>query len=444
MTIASWLRRFRRRIVGTLLAVGGVAALAALGTAAQRRRRQPVQAESTFARQLNRLLHQPSEDVAAADLDAGEAPVPAGTLASVSGFDAARVEVEADANDLTDRDVAGRVRTHLRLVGEHPVGSAVRVYEPDEHPAAAAAVPPAIRDGADPAAALGALAKAPQLRRRPDPDADPADEHSGRSGRRRAPLVVGGVLVVAVLAVAVAVALGGSDDGSSAGADEPSGDRAADANSSAPSPPPVDSLAPAELLTTVADGLEEAGSFRYDGMVAARDITVARPGPWLAVNLSVTGAVDLVSPGFHEIAQGADGAAVETIADGTTVWGHQAESQAGLVDADYEPGREMVPPTESRLGLAQLPVWLRAAADPVDAPRDPAGRRVVQAVLPAAVLGETIQGEAPVDATVLVSVDAEGNPVHLELDTGGDNPNLHLAVDLSAIGDPVTFEPPTS
>jgi len=448
MTIAARLRRSRWLIVGTLFVIGGVAVLAALGAAAQRRRRQPVRAESSFSRAVNRLLHQPSEEVDGSHLDAGESPVPAGDTAPWWADEGAAHGVEGEPSVVGAPGAvsAGRERGGLHVV-RAPSGAGRGADDARD-----------VDDAARSALVLGEL-PTPDLRtgRRPDTDRD--DDRSAApdaTARRRAPLYVGGALVLAVVALATAAALGGSDDDAEAGADEATS-ADADANDggsdgNAPSEatpsssvPSVDALPPAEVLTTVADRLDSAGTFTYQGTVAARDRSAARPGPWLAVDLTVEGEVDLAQAMAHEVATSATGEAVEVTVDGTTVWDREATSADALAAAQYEPTESLVAPaSEPRLALALLPTWLRATVDHADEARDAEGRRVIRAVLPASALGPTLQAEPPMDATVLLSVTPDGTPVHFELLTTGDptDPVLRLSLDLTTLGAPVTITPP--
>jgi hypothetical protein len=405
MTIASRLRRYRRVIVWVLLTVGGLVVLGALG--AMVRRRSPVRPGSLFDRHLNRLVHQPSEDVDATDLDAGGP----GTVAPdwVPHPDTAAVAAEAGPDLATDRaeyePMPGWARPHLWLVGEAR-GAASSSHPADE--------PDAVGDAAFVVSA-----------------AHDGEAHRPRRGlRSRGPLVVGAALVVAVLGIATLLAVGGSDgDDDSAAADGSDTDRGAP-SSSVTTGPAVDALVPADVLATVADHLDEAGGFRYTGTTAAADVSAVRPGPWLAVELDVTGDVDLRTAEVDEIATSTSGEVVETDVEGLTVRGRTASDAASLEDADYVPEYQFEPVGGPRLGLTQLPTWLRTTVGAVDVPRDLAGRRVIQATVPASVLGPVVGGQAPVDASLLISVDAAGNPVHLELATAGDVPALRLSLDI--------------
>lgn len=457
MTIAARLRRSRRFIVGTLLVIGGVAVMAALGAAAQRRRRQPVRAESVVSRAVNRLLHQPSEDVDGAHLDAGDPlALVADAVAPWNGEGGARRGPDGDPAGVGARQGHGGdpaeigmpgATAGLHLVGGRDAASRVRDV--------AAGEPGRRGDHETDAAARSALVlgEIPDLRPGRRPDADRDDDGSraaspDASARRRAPLYVGGAIVLAVLAFVTAAALGGSDDDVEAGADEAASaadDPVIRAESTTSVAPSVDALPPAEVLTAVADRLESAGTFTYQGTVAARDRSAARPGPWLAVNLTVEGEVDLRQALAHEVATSDTGEAVEVTVDGTTVWDREATSVDALAAAEYQPSGSVIAPTgEPRLALAQLPTWLRATVDHGDAARDAEGRRVIQAVLPGSALGATLQSEPPIDATVLLSVAPDGTPVHLELVTTGDptNPALRLSLDLTALGGPITVVPP--
>jgi hypothetical protein len=77
-----------------------------------------------------------------------------------------------------------------------------------------------------------------------------------------------------------------------------------------------------------------------------------------------------------------------------------------------------------------------------DAGTDGRGHRVLTATLPASVLGEVVDGRPAGDASVLLTLDAEGDPVRVEVTSVPTGPPLRLALDLLRIGEPVVIDLP--
>src|ERR687891_386459 len=191
-----------------------------------------------------------------------------------------------------------------------------------------------------------------------------------------------------------------------------------------------------------ADRLVSAGSFAYAGTTSAIDVSHVRPGLWLAVDLTVEGEVSTTGSRLHEVAVDATGQAVETVTDGPTVWGRQAATPAALGDALYLPITEDSGEDAAAKGIALLPTWLRSTVDRHDAGTDALGRRLLRATLPADVLGEVVDGRPAADADVALTLDAAGDPVHVEVVSVPTGPPLRLALDLSRIGEAVTIDLP--
>lgn len=257
--------------------------------------------------------------------------------------------------------------------------------------------------------------------------------------RRRAAVTVGlALLIAAAIAIAAVVVVGGDDDqprpASAGGTVTTAAERT---TTTAPAEASAD-----DAFTLVADRLVSAGSFAYAGTTSAIDVSHVRPGLWLAVDLTVEGEVSTTGSRLHEVAVDASGQAVETVTDGPTVWGRQAAAPAALGDATYLPITEDSGEEVAAKGIALLPSWLRSTVDRHDAGTDALGRRLLRATMPADALGEVVDGRPAADADVVLTLDAAGEPVHVEVASVPTGPPLRLALDLSRIGDAVTIDLP--
>ncbi|HET6953398.1 MAG TPA: hypothetical protein VFI47_23670, partial [Acidimicrobiales bacterium] len=271
-----------------------------------------------------------------------------------------------------------------------------------------------------------------------------APHPAGRSrhaGRRRVVVAAGAALLVAVVSAGVAIAgdgdgrprasVAGSDDGGAPG------DRGA-----APSTTTTTRPAPRQAFTLAVSRLGEAGSFTYSGTVSATDVSTVRPTPWLSVDLTVEGEVSLTGSRLHEVAVANGGKAVETVAVGATVWGRAADRRDRLDDRAYQRIPALSDPEAPAKGAALLPTWLAAATGHTDAGRDALGRRRIAATVPAEVFGTVERETEPVSASLIVTVDATGTPVRVEVTSQPDGPRLVLAYDLAGLGTPVAITPP--
>jgi hypothetical protein len=271
---------------------------------------------------------------------------------------------------------------------------------------------------------------------RPIPSPEVPDH---RRPHRRAAVAMGLALLGIVAAIAIAAVVVGGDD------DQPRPVSAGGTVTTATEP--TTTTAPTEAsaddaFALAADRLVSAGSFAYAGTTSAIDVSHVRPGLWLAVDLTVEGEVSTTGSRLHEVAVDATGQAVETVTDGPTVWGRQAATPAALGDALYLPITEDSGEDAAAKGIALLPTWLRSTVDRHDAGTDALGRRLLRATLPADVLGEVVDGRPAADADVALTLDAAGDPVHVEVVSVPTGPPLRLALDLSRIGEAVTIDLP--
>jgi hypothetical protein len=243
---------------------------------------------------------------------------------------------------------------------------------------------------------------------------------------------------VVVVLVAAAFTMAGGDDEPAVVADETDTD-----TTDRPSTTLVDDLTPESAFEQAAARLEAAGSFAYSGSSLATDVSPVRPGLWLKVELTMSGDVDLRSGRLHDVGVTADGRVTETVTDGITVWGRLADSQDDLPDVGFlTVGDPTVPPR--RRGAALLPTWLQASIDRQELPDDgtATGGRRFRATIPADVFGEVEDGSPAVDAEMLLTLDASGDPLHIEITNGPDGPPLYLVLDLTALSRPVDIPLP--
>jgi len=253
-----------------------------------------------------------------------------------------------------------------------------------------------------------------------DDEAEQATPSRPAGGSRVRRWVAGGVVVGIIGAVVVVAVVAGGGDGGT--------ERPAAADVTEPrrtTTTDVADLSAGDAFGQAAAQLRDAGGFSYTGTSTATDVSPVRPGLWLAVDLTVTGDVDLASGRLRETATAADDQAIETVSDGVTVWGRVGD--AGFLTIG-EPSDAPVP-----RGAALLPVWLNSAVEPEALPDDGSGGRRFKAQLPAEVLGVVVDDVAPVPGELQLSLDSTGNLTKVEL-TVTEGPLLHLVFDITNLG----------
>ncbi len=257
-------------------------------------------------------------------------------------------------------------------------------------------------------------------------------------GRTR--VVAVGLALVGALATGLGLITVGRDD------DQPAADVEASVTTSVEptTTTAIDDVSPQEAFAQAADRLVSSGSFGYVGTTSAIDVSHVRPGLWLAVDLTVEGDVMTSAERVHEIAVDDSGRATETVSEGPVVWGRLAPSREALPGATYLPITEESGVQSAGKGVALLPAWLDATVDRRDTGTDERGNRVLRARLPANVLGEIVDGRPPGDADVVLTLDATGDPVRVEVASAPTGPPLRLALDLVRIGEPVLIDLPGS
>jgi hypothetical protein len=255
-------------------------------------------------------------------------------------------------------------------------------------------------------------------------------------GRSRTGVVALGLAPLVVVAAGLGWIVLGRDDGRP----EAAGVRATPTEQTTTTAP--DALSAEEAFARAADRLVSGGSFGYVGTTSAIDVSHVRPGLWLAVDLTVEGEVVTSAGRVHEIAVDGSGRATETVTEGPAVWGRLATSREALPDATYLSITDESGAERSRKSVALLPTWLDSTVDRQDASTDRLGHRVVRAILPASALGEIVDGRPAADAQVVLTLDAAGDPVHVEVASVPTGPPLRLALDLVGIGEPVLIDLP--
>ncbi|HEX5945630.1 MAG TPA: hypothetical protein VFY82_05105 [Acidimicrobiales bacterium] len=283
----------------------------------------------------------------------------------------------------------------------------------------------------------------------PPPDPVPATSHAppppsvpmspARPKVPRAASVVAGLVLVLVVGITAAVLTGGGPDDAEAADPRPASEAAAAARSTTTTTAPVTA---ADAFAVAAQRLTEAGSFTYTGAADATDVSIARPMLWLAVGTTVEGEVVTSTARLHEVSVAADGSATETVAAASEVWGRRASTAELLADVPLEglPGLSGSEPAGR--GAALLPSWLASAVGSADLGLDDQGRRMFQATIPAATMGVVERDVEPVDATVTLAFDDDGDPVRVEIVSSPDGPPFHLVFDIDGVGDPVVIETP--
>jgi hypothetical protein len=341
---------------------------------------------------------------------------------------------------------AGRRSLARRRPGARDANGATPAPEPAPVPAAAAPVPPAPAPTRSPGDTNGAGPARPAPAATPPTGPGPSPAPAPGPNRRLLGIAVVVALVLVFLAGVVVIRSGDGDgstgdeaetsadaspDGSGDDAGEPGG---ASTTPSAPPPPP------AQAFTEASQALLDAGSFSYTGAAHATDVSRARPGLWLAVDVVVAGEVDLDEGRVHETAVALGGGASETIVDGGQVWGRTAASTEALGDEDFRVIPELSGEPPMPMGAALLPVWLGFATNPQPGPPDPQGRPAYTATLPAAALGPV--GGALGDAQIVLTLDGDGDPADVRVTMLPDGAALQVVAGLSDIGDQVTIDAP--
>jgi hypothetical protein len=375
----------------------------------------------------------------------GDIRVPTGPPTPAVGTAAALVaDAEAHALDAPPTGDGGRPGTDTRaprLPGHEARRPPRRRHRtgPDDLAAAAGGAATVTRPPPPPAAPLL-------------PPAGPG-EPSGPSGPsgdvtpdRRLLLFIGVAVAVAlVLGLGVVVLGSGGDDGPEAADTTPTTDGGArgtgGTTGSQPATTPVAQLTPTQAFAQAGQRLQTAGTFAYEGTSSATDVSPVRPGPWMGVDLTVEGRVQLAPPRLLERGTASDGTVGETVSDGVTIWGRSAAGAGALDGQDLQTLYTLPDPTPAKVGGLLLPQWLTSVTGATDGGQDSLGRRTFRATLPASVLGTIEDDRDAVDAVVVLALDQQGDPAHIEVTTSA-GPPLRLVYDIVRIGDAVQIPIP--
>ncbi len=270
----------------------------------------------------------------------------------------------------------------------------------------------------------------------------PVGDDDGSDSNVRNTVLAAVAMLVAVVLIGVAfVLLSGDGDSDDDTARTDDTDQAAEPEPGTTTVP-ITQMAPDQAFAQAAQRLETAGTFAYHGTSSATDVSNVRPGPWLGVNLTIDGQVQLGTSRFLERGTADDGMIVDTATDGVTIWGRTGASVDEMAELPLETVYELPEPTPAKVGALLLPDWLGAATLATDGGTDAQGRRVFQATLPADVLGPLVDDEAPVNATMKLSLDEAGDPAHVEIRTVGGPPFV-LNVNLLRLGEDMPIQVPS-
>jgi hypothetical protein len=186
-----------------------------------------------------------------------------------------------------------------------------------------------------------------------------------------------------------------------------------------------------------------ARSFAYRGSVHAAGPSALRPGPSIATDVTVEGAVRLPQSITRDVAVDDRGGAVETVTSGPTVWSRSAPSIERLAEAAWEvigPSPSRAGGYPGRFGAALVADVLRSAGDRRLDGTDAAGRTVIRATVPPDDRDERY-GDALDGADVRITLDEAGDVAHVALASAEPKPRLVLRLDIVRLGDPGTLEP---
>jgi hypothetical protein len=186
-----------------------------------------------------------------------------------------------------------------------------------------------------------------------------------------------------------------------------------------------------------------AGSFAYRGSVHAAGASAIRPGPPIATEVAVEGAVRLPQSITQEVAVDDRGEVVETVTSGSTAWIRSAPSSDRLAEAAWEvigPSRSPDVGSPDRLGAALLADVLRAAGDRRRDGTDAAGHPVLRATVPPDDRDERY-GDSLDGADVKVTLDEAGDIARIVLTSAEAEARLVLRLDIARLGDPGVITP---
>jgi hypothetical protein len=193
--------------------------------------------------------------------------------------------------------------------------------------------------------------------------------------------------------------------------------------------------------------LQLAGSFAYEGTVHAPAASDARPAQAPSPHVTVEGEV-LWPLRTRDVAVDATGRAAETVTVGPTIWQRRALMPGLLATEAYAFAGDVTTWTGAVVpygaGAARIPGWLTATTDRAFR-SERSGRQTFVAALPADRLGTVDPNRRPQEAEVTLTVDADGDPLHVEIEVPGaaaTGSDWRLSLDITAIGDPIAIDIP--
>jgi len=184
--------------------------------------------------------------------------------------------------------------------------------------------------------------------------------------------------------------------------------------------------------------LGQAGAFAYRGDVHAVGYSVFRPAGQPALDVRVEGAVLMEHGLSRDVAVDAMGRAAETVTSGPTVWSRSAATAEALDTAEWQ----LTPSDGTTIqGTTAVALMVVMAGDPQEEPRDASGRRVIRGTLPA---GDQRVGasELLAGAELLLTLDDDGDIVHMVVASAPEDPQLRLELDITRIGESQAIVPP--
>jgi hypothetical protein len=194
-------------------------------------------------------------------------------------------------------------------------------------------------------------------------------------------------------------------------------------------------------VAIASERLRDAGTFAYRGTVQADQASWARPGIWVAADVTVEGEV-VLPVRTHEVATDADGRVSETVTEHVVVWGRQASHPDGIEAQAFEVVAEASGEVSVESGAALLPAWLAVSTDRREDGTDSGGRRRYRATVPGTAFLDPNGGVSFADADMVLTIDAAGDPVHIEVTSRPGGPLLAMALDIDDIGEPLTVDLP--
>jgi hypothetical protein len=281
-----------------------------------------------------------------------------------------------------------------------------------------------------------------------------ASQHVVSGRRGPSPRVLAGVVATLVAVGGVLVWGGGGDDPASPGRDDGDGAAPPSAGATGEELEVVNADDASATYAEAAARLGRAHTFAFSGTVRSGGPSLVRPGPWVAHEVRVEGAVQLPLSITTEVAVGPDGTAAETVTSGPVAWTRRADGVDQLAAAPWaadrppeltmDRTRSGLGPPPSRLGMALVLDAIVAAGDRRDAAPDEAGRRVLRATVPeprGTRTGNEYLADVVGGAEVAIALDDDGDIARIEITTPPGRPVSEIALDVERLGDPGVIAP---